>query len=814
MSDGPRESLSTYTKERVRSIYQDGLRRKNSNAIGQPRTFEARSIEHDATSELFYIFSAAQQKERLREMGRSYFRAVQESQDHVARLDDKIASLMSCCYDGVLDEDYMVSQTCALLSRIPGTPPLHRALSSMFSGHKFNWGYFEGVHHSHVLLNQDTWEKLLVTKWIDSNTVRIALTIVQMRDGTSSNLVNHFRQYLNTLAEISEATFTLLYRCNDVVEQQSWLLASSFLWTCWYRGLMLHLHSALHFHLRFGYNVGALDRLDMRQPLPQMGVLSSPSKPSAYLCPWAFELLRSDRASVSQDFRRFHQRFSTLHGQKPARCLGDPCRPCNGQGPTHCQRFTGLKIIDQSAHDGSCDGQCQSLFWDEASYRSVAGARAVSIVDTNEEFIRYCQASRKTIAVSHVWAHGAGGRPHTGFNACLHQRLVRIARENDCDSYWMDTPCIPEDHQLRAEAISHINKVFNTSSITLVWDRDLMSIDISRPSMEIQEAILCTLLVCDWTLRSWTLLESMRARHNIHLLCKDNKTVALRDCLLNVHHAGAIDIATLLLTSQQLLPAIQYDGEEPDDELQRQMKGYVPVEEALHLLARRHASRPGDSVVILSLLIDDKPVYTAEAFWKSKIGQSLYSGVLFSSQPRLRCKGFGWAPSQPELPLAVLSGDSPHSQEYLFDGSLSWPAIITRDGLDATFATFEIPELEQESSSSSSSSPLQHVLTNLAQKFPWPGSRRRQLSQIQILRDHFHLERYKHSLLLLPVVANSSRSAPFNAYRGRSNGLLFAVVGSHDEDRRTWHWLGTFEWDLNRPPLPKKRKEREKVLIV
>ncbi|OAL19508.1 hypothetical protein AYO22_09670 [Fonsecaea multimorphosa] len=627
MIDGPRESLSTYTRERVKSIYQDGLEWKKTNSIGQPRTFHARAIDHDATSDLFYIFTAARQKERLREMSRSYFHAVREPQDHVAQLDQKIAALIDCCYDGILDEDYMVSKACALLSRMPATPPLTQALIAMFRGSKFNWLYFEGVHDSHVPLDRDTWDKLLVTRWFDTNTIKIALTIVQ------------------------------------------------------------------------------------------------------------------------------------------------------------------------------------SLLWDETSYRSVSGARAVSITDSDGGYIRYCRASPQTIAVSHVWAHGAGGRPHTGFNDCLHQRLVRIARENNCDSYWMDTPCIPEDHQLRAEAITYINEVFHTSSMTLVWDRDLMAIDISHASIETQEAILCTLLVCDWALRSWTLLESMRARHNIHLLCKDNKTIALRDCLLNVHHDGAIDIATLLLTSQQLLPTAKYDVESPDEEILKQMEGYVPVEEALHLLARRHASRPGDSIVILSLLIDDKPVYTAEAFWKSKIGYSLSTGVLFSSQPRLRCKGFRWAPSQPELPLAVSNRVSPYSQEHLFDGSRTTIAIITPDGLDGRFATFEIPELGQE--------PRENTaLTSLIQKLPWLGHRGREPVQARILRGHFQLGKYQHSMLLLPVHDNTSRGALFHAYRGRSNGLVFAVVGSNDEDRRTWQWLGTFEWDLNSPPHPKVRKEREKIFIV
>jgi len=139
-------------------------------------------------------------------------------------------------------------------------------------------------------------------------------------------------------------------------------------------------------------------------------------------------------------------------------------------------------------------------------------------------------------------------------NACLHKRLVRLADENSCESYWMDTACIPETHELRAEAIGNINKVFTMSSMTVVWDRDIMSIDVSNPSMEVLESILSTLLVCDWNIRSWTLLESMRARHNVHLLCRDTRIVSLKECLVNVHTNGAIDIANLFLTNQHLLP--------------------------------------------------------------------------------------------------------------------------------------------------------------------------------------------------------------------------------------------------------------------
>ena len=138
-----------------------------------------------------------------------------------------------------------------------------------------------------------------------------------------------------------------------------------------------------------------------------------------------------------------------------------------------------MKIQDQSAHALPCRGGCPRLYWDRSSYESVTGGRAVSIAHSTGSKLRYCAASYSTMAVSHVWSHGQGGRPEdpledgggTGFNSCLHRRYSSIAASRGCDSYWMDTPCIPQDHHLRSEAIREINTVFAQSRLTLVCDR-------------------------------------------------------------------------------------------------------------------------------------------------------------------------------------------------------------------------------------------------------------------------------------------------------------------------------------------------------
>ncbi len=205
--------------------------------------------------------------------------------------------------------------------------------------------------------------------------------------------------------------------------------------------------------------------------------------------------------------------------------------------------------MDQSAHDWKCQKDCKRLYWDRQSFVSFVGPKAVCIESTCDKKLRYRSASNQTLAISHVWSHGQGGRSEyderhhdqgavptvTGFNACLHRRYADLARYLGCDSYWMDTPCIPEEEPLRSECINNINWIFKNSKVTLLCDQDLMKADINALTMKRRESFLAALLVCDWNVRAWTLLEAMRGRNNIHLLCKRNHVICFKELLRTVH---------------------------------------------------------------------------------------------------------------------------------------------------------------------------------------------------------------------------------------------------------------------------------------
>lgn len=575
---------------------------------------------------------------------------------------------------------------------------------------------------------------------------------------------------------------------------------------------MLHFSYVLGVQLNIGYDYDLNRALGVdiitviQKALRPISARGLQAQNTGYMCNWAFELLRSDRASVALDFRTFNERFAQLFGHLPPRCIAledGAGQQCKGDSPGSCTSFKGMKIEDQSAHAAPCPGNCKKLFWNEQSFRGQYGARAVLVEASDGSSLRYCTASHTTtMAISHVWSHGQGGRPEfaedngTGFNSCLHDRYSRIAESFGCDSYWMDTPCIPQNHELRREAIENINSVFMNSKLTLICDRDLMAIDISNLSLELQESLLAALLVCDWNVRAWTLLEAIRGRSNVHLLCKDDRVVCLKEVLETVHQRGSITISVLFVTAQRLIPAQPLPvGATPSPFLTRRAMGFVNVQEAACLLSHRHASRMNDEVIIWSLLCDDEVSETAVEFWKTRIGRVIPTGFLISSTPRIQCdgikaqRGFSWAPCRPDMP------DDPDSSKgkayFAYDGTKSAAGLITAEGLRATWLVMEFR----------ATLPFTSVVTAV---LTWGRSQ-----TIRTLRriTSRYLKAYKWGGLLQPA-DEILRDNPVQ-YRGNTDGTMVAIVGSHD--RQSWHWICVYEWDQS-IPLPSFR--RKEILLV
>ena len=213
------------------------------------------------------------------------------------------------------------------------------------------------------------------------------------------------------------------------------------------------------------------------------------------------------------------------------------------------------------------------------------------------------------------------------------------------------------------------------------------------------ETILVTILVCDWNLRAWTFLEAVRGRRNLYVLCKNQKAVSFREIVSIVHGQGSIDIALLLLTTPHLLPAnvdgsvyagfmsgaIREPGPPPVP------RGFLSIEAGGSLLSHREASRPGDDVVIWSLLLDDNVFNNAKAFWESKEWHYMSKGFLFSSAPRLKTRGLRWAPSSPTTEILTDQLNGSRYRLLPMSGTDLGSGSITKDGFCSSWLMFEFP---------------------------------------------------------------------------------------------------------------------------
>ncbi|EGR47376.1 uncharacterized protein TRIREDRAFT_108682 [Trichoderma reesei QM6a] len=679
------------TRDATRNILHTESYLAQEGDRGSPRELDVFTFEREVVNGTIKVYNATRRKQRVREWCMALKAELKEPASHVEILDEWYSKFLECHFQPNKKVEELVNEVCGVIERIPRVvdefhDPLVDQPYSLYDAEYF------------LPDSKPCWETLRVTNFVSRNVLRIAIQI-QIVLGGDSNYAEHYRLLLDATAEALREMISL----SREDPWPGWFIVRAFFWTSWQRGTSLYHYYVLKEQLTWGYDEHRdviktpLQGSDMMRIAENLNRARADACHPPYICKWALRLLREDKAVVGQDYRRFFERLSQAFSDREARCVissdGEPAA-CDGRQPGKCLRLSGMRITNQSAHAPDCDGRsCSSLYWNEESWRGVGGAAAVSLVLGTDGRLNYVQASSKTVAVSHVWSHGQGGRPEdeggTGLNSCLFRRYSRVAEMYGCDSFWMDTPCIPSDHVLRGEAIANINLIFATSKLTLVCDKDLMAIDFQDEDIATKEAIVSMVLVCDWNVRAWTLLEALRGRQNIHILCKNDVVVSLKDVLMDVCNQGSIDIAALFLSAQHLLPSQAYihglGNDHPYQSSQwivNRRKGFVEIKEAAGLLSHRQASRPGDAVIIWSLLCGDTVFDKAEDIWRNQQGRGVPSGWLVSSYERLSVKGLSWAPSRPNFSLH--GEDSPTDYDKLllpYHGIETRVSAITERGL-------------------------------------------------------------------------------------------------------------------------------------
>lgn len=322
----------------------------------------------------------------------------------ITRLDAMFSKVFRFRFEPLKDSQAIIERAANLLERMPTCPPEMDDIPAEVPS-EYLVSSMTGTASRDVRL----WEQLQTTTYVSSNVLRVALSAV-MDSGCVASLLD----MTNIIAALLEIGSRLASTLSD--EGASWRLfiVRAFLWTSWQRCQMIYFQLVATRFLVYGSSDGKLGYLTLRGTLPsprvtihEMSRQRASLKKSAYMCGWNFELLRTNSVCIGADFRRFHRRYNTVFGNHDARCLAGRPSACKGDSPKSCRRFQGMVIEDQSAHDLSCSRNCIQLIWDETSYRSLSGARAVSLAQTENhsgETWQYCNASEQTLAISHVWS--------------------------------------------------------------------------------------------------------------------------------------------------------------------------------------------------------------------------------------------------------------------------------------------------------------------------------------------------------------------------------------------------------------------------
>lgn len=793
---------NTFTVERVRKILLSELDPGPTTWRGIKLVnceFDILSLRHETIqSNVRRLHDPQSRAQRATAMVEELFAAA-GSEHHIQAMDEQLSVWMTCNFrlkhNDLVGIEAAVEHACLMLQRLPQHPPPMRQPGSLNLYSDMPCRY---LNDNEV---EAGWGTLRVTTFLDRNLIRAAL------HAASNPPHDRLLEYINGMVQMLQIADDLSKAPTSHQDAHQWFIVKAFIWTTWQRSVLLHLSFGVRMRLRNASEALNLltelkmDNTRLISTLSQtVGHDENGDQISSYMCRWAYELIRTDRASVGIDLRVFRERYNKFvalsgpENTKP-RCVpgGDgKARQCDGTSPGHCKRFRDMRVGDQSSHTAACSHtpvRCRRLHWDETSYRSIEGARAV-IIDHEpaDGLLRYQKASEATMAISHVWCHGQGGRPEkdeSGFNECLHRRYSAIASSHGCDSYWMDTPCVPNDAGLRKEAIGEINNIFRDSGLTLVCDKDLMAIDIENPSLETKEMILAVILVCDWNIRAWTFLEAVRGQMNLHILCKNDRTVSIASLLEDVSQTGCLDLVALFFTSHHLLPYTYLR--------------YLSVEEAACVLSRRYTTKDGDELIIWSLLCGETAYRCPKDFWSSARprGRAVQTGFLLSGAPRVTGHpGLGWAPCRPDLPIEATLNDQ--RGYYTYDGPGTATGLFDEEGLRAEWRFCAILGYDTMAS-------LKRRLTDLIPSLANSADLKTRELAMQ------HLRKYRWGAIL--EVAED-QGEPWGgsvaaSYRGFTNGPMAILVGSHD--RLKWEWLCVVEWD---PSIELPDMKRKKILII
>ena len=325
---------------------------------------------------------------------------------------------------------------------------------------------------------------------------------------------------------------------------------------------------------------------------------------------------------------------------------------------------------------------------------------------------------KEYVIFSHVWADGYGNPNANQLPKCVLDLFLRLFRDiknensygrnrgtlQSTENFWIDTLAIPVDDKYKAQrkkAIRNMHKIYTGAKYTIVLDAGLMR--INRGEGYIQPAMSITL--SGWMTRLWTLQEAVLSKQlyfnfsdqvyameRLEKLYKQ-ENAPLHSCAAYVsrtYYHGILEKESQKMHANDLAPADKATSQE----------FVAAVWKAVQW--RRTAHLQHETLALATLLDVDTDEFADSSNTKGTLGydgaeldrrmQKLLDllsarkpcpippGIIFLPGPRLKAKGYGWAPRtwlsrcpvEPPDPLVLNDNkarlNTPHGLEVWFPG--------------------------------------------------------------------------------------------------------------------------------------------------
>jgi hypothetical protein len=250
-------------------------------------------------------------------------------------------------------ENEIGDQAMRLLSRLP-KEPLQLSISLVQDFRR------ESILFERQIRGVEEAENIQTLDFISTNVIRMALLLALM-DGKDRMILNGFgrrfgrgwrsevRFFINAVAGLIAAIREFGADSSACANTQS-LLQETFLRIIWQQSLALFFSWTLQNELHGGYV--HYRQYDFRVPPSpsQSGPCSRADAniKCAYMCRWAYRILKSHSLSRFLSFQGFHTRYNEEFGALPAHCFETTRTPCVGNSPYLCGRFVGSRIPEIS----------------------------------------------------------------------------------------------------------------------------------------------------------------------------------------------------------------------------------------------------------------------------------------------------------------------------------------------------------------------------------------------------------------------------------------------------------------------------------